>query len=132
MVVLIRNVDVPGFGDRDSSWTVERGARRSAAIAGKCGGVVACEVCDDAALQIELANYIVRCVGDVEIAKTIQRDSVRRVQKSSSSLTSIAGVSLHAERSGDRRNDAGGCIHAPDRVIRAIGKVEIACSVDGN
>src|SRR5581483_9184736 len=128
--LLIGDIDVATSGGGEARRGHQRGVRRRAAIAGVGGDAGAGEGRDDAVGGAHRTHDVVVLVGDVEVARGIERDGDGEVEgglRRGAVVAAVAGAAVP----GDGRDDAGRGIDAANAVVELIGDVEAAGAIDG-
>ena len=68
MVEFVGDIELAVGAEGEVAWVVERGACRRAVVAGKTGGAIAGDCFDKIVFEVNTADAIIECIGDVESA----------------------------------------------------------------
>jgi hypothetical protein len=127
----IGDIHIAGGVDRDTLGTLQLSLNRRAAIALVAGPSGSRNRGDYAGGRVDFADDVIALVGNVEVTRAVEGNVEGIVDRGVDGQLSVAGIRCVAV-AGNRGDDARLRIDIPDAVVRAVGNVHVAGSVERN
>ena len=125
LIPSIGDVDVAGCVDEDASGTIQQGVGCRTAVAGVAPRAVAGDGIDDVVGDGNLADGLIVVIGDVDIARSVDRHAGWKIQLGADGCAAVAGVACRTI-SGHCGDDARRKDDLADDIVSRIRDVEVA------
>src|SRR2546425_604778 len=129
VVLGVRDEEVSRGVDDDPGWGPQLGARGGATVAVEAGAAGAGDGGDDPGAGCDLADAEVALVSNEEVARGIDGDIVREVQRGAGGQAAVAAEAGNAA-AGDGGDDPGAGRDLTDAVVLGVRDEQIALGVD--